>query len=138
MSFVANDLEVTVSHKATTLSFVEGRFSLLFGESAYLGLRLSSVSITWNCKLSCYMPSGVELRLPSVSTIWNCTLLILMGPGRGPQPHTLPHLAGCLAGVRVRTSWERHFLPLIGAGVCPVASYKAVEIADTVKDLESL
>ena len=55
-----------------------------------MGLRFPSDSITWNCKLPCYMPSSVGLRSPSVSTTWNCTLLILVRPGRGPRPHILP------------------------------------------------
>ena len=99
--------------------------------SSGTGLRFPSVSITWNCKLSCYMPSGVGLRLPSVSTTWNCTLLISIGPGRGPRPHTLhPPLSKLLSEVCVGASHGRRFLSLIGAGICPVASYEAVEIAN--------
>ena len=37
-----------------------------------MGLRLPSVSRTWNCTLSCYMPSGVRLR-PSTFQRWNPT-----------------------------------------------------------------
>ena len=96
-----------------------------------MGLRFPSVSITWNCKLPCYTPSGMGLRLPSVSTTWNCTLLVLWVQvgARGPIPF-LPRVAGSSAGVCVSNCWGRPFLPLTGTGIHPVASNEAVEIAN--------
>ena len=57
--------------RETCIKYVR-KVSLIFSTcssptSSGMGLRLPSVSITWNCTQSCYMPSGVRLRFPSVS-----------------------------------------------------------------------